>query len=266
MSPQIDAIVTSDSRETRTEFNLAIHPNSSLFYGAIASPIFNQIRLISGQEEVSFNTTIERNSFPSSLGIGPGSPLLGIYNSIGVFASEIVLNISESEFTSRCVSESVLTIPLFQNENRFYTHGTVFLGPRTPDSSKVPTFMEVATRHTSPLLLPPNILEQVVDHLENSGSLVRFSSQPYLIYSTQDAIQSLPDFIIDFGPAGQMTIRAWDFAQPVFDTDLYLLQIHIAFDVSNTWALSPIALPGVNVYLTNEMTMRICDDATVPTS
>ena len=59
-----------------------------------------------------FNVSMHRSSsMQSSLGIGPRSAFLNRFGSAGICANELVLNMTQSDFVSRCVPGTNFTIP-----------------------------------------------------------------------------------------------------------------------------------------------------------
>jgi hypothetical protein len=269
--PSIEVSVTSESvNSTVVWLDLSVFTASRLPASSVSDGVNEFEFRLGNDSSVAFNTTVRRSRAPGILGIGPLSHLVSRFGSVGVFANELVLNQTQSEFDSRCVAESIMNIPIVDSGTGYSVRGTVALGvPAGVDNHLSRVWIDLNSgNELSPVWLPSEISNQLITQLTASGMVL--SELNRLSNCTLDAIHALPDLVFSFESLESYRVSLGSLQvspsnlftyNPVDNTCI----VHYRTVVGHGTASLPIlAIPGMNVYIAHDSSeIRLCDDASV---
>jgi hypothetical protein len=239
-------------------FDLAIESQSRLYQPL--SGIEDDAEVIIPFEGV--DVEMDRASLTSRLGIGPGSAVLEKFGSAGIFANQLVLNITEFDFSSRCVPGSNITIPVLtldeEDDEGYSVAASISLGlPQT-----VPSVVSYANLGGI-LSVPVEFQTQVINHFTSVGAVHDPDSFFTLNFynCSSHAIHSLPDFVIDFGSHGRVSVHPSMLINRYPDlNNLCTVEFRVEPSADNTWVFNPLSLPKVAMYITNDGESRFCNE------
>jgi hypothetical protein len=243
---------------SNVQFELAIDRLSRLHHpDRRDSSIFE----LSSDNQYSVNITVERTMQPSMLGIGPSSPLVQTFGNIGVFENELVLNISDSEFSSRCVENSTLTIPIQEFENQFYLYNFMSTIELAGELRQSHMSTSKLYNYDYSLVVPLQVYDEVVDALTSAGA------EPLTDYSFQNcplsALSHVPNMFIHLGAlVGYISISLADFINVNPEHHVCEFRFRVGPSAPFMTAFSPLHIPGMNVLISRDDELRICDDRT----
>jgi hypothetical protein len=219
--------------------------------------LVNQLEFHLG-DGVTFNATVRGNTdgFHGKLGVGPSSTLLSRFGSVGIFSNELFLNMTQLEFASRCVAESIVTIPIVDGGTSYDTPGSVSFGTLSRG------WIDMSIQYP-PLWLPSEVFYQLIDVLRNSGVEWNSLLPDRLSNCTLGAINLLPDLRINFEDRQTILVSPSDFI--IHDQETNICAFHIRRVIGyGTAVVAPLALRGINVYIADGSSeMSLCDDASV---
>ena len=232
-----------------TSMNLSISSNNSL--------------------EFSYETRFHLGGV-QSLGLGPASPIVSQYGSIGLIHQpagndSLVLNVSFPEYTATCLPESILTLSLAAPDWMLDgTVETITSDGRLDRPDIEPYYADITHRRHK---FPRDIIMSVWNHLMESGA--RFSEHLddhndslVMTNCTSAAVSSAPFIRFSFGDypnQPQIFLYPQDYIHHNLTDNTCILLFGLT-ETSSMWIFAPFTIPQANFFV-NQTNLMICDSA-----
>lgn len=255
--PSIEVDANNGSVNSTFRLDLKLHQASRL-PSITETDGSNSFEFHLGDNLVAINARVRRSESTTSgtLGIGPSSSFLTRFQSAAMFANELVLNISQSEFAARCINESIVTIPIVYNGPAFNIQGFISFGTNNRG------WIDLGITYP-PLWLPSEAFDHLIHLLAASNVRWTRGEPNRLTNCNLDAINSLPDLRVNLENGQTILVSPSDFIS--LDPITNICIIHFGRVVGyGTSVIDPLALPGINVYISNDSSeIILCDDASI---